>query len=740
MSKKRLALKIEGIVQGVGFRPFIYNLAQGLNLTGYVQNQGQAVAIELEGSKDKLDKFVELLSKDKPIHSQIQYIQKNWLEPIDYSDFSFKDSLKNSTSCSFNVLRDLATCTKCLQEMWDPDNRRYLYPFINCTDCGPRFSIIESLPYDRVNTTMNSFAMCADCKAEYEDPHSRRFHAQPIACPDCGPEIALVDSQGHLKAKKDKALQLACEAIKSGLIVALKGLGGFQLLVDGYNQKAIARLRKLKNRPAKPFALLYPNLSALRLDVQVSPIEAELLQSAASPIVLLKCFIDKYTEVAPSTPYLGAMLPYTPLHHLLMNELDFPVVATSGNLPGEPICIDNEQALSRLANISDLFLLHNRNIKIPLDDSVVQVVADKPVLLRLGRGYAPVSLAIPKINKNILSYGAQERSAIAFGSNNVLALSAHIGDLDNLRSWQHCQDVSTHMSNLYSFKPEVIACDAHPDYNSTILATEMAKQLQVPLVQVQHHCAHVFSCLAEHQIELPVLAVAWDGTGYGLDGTIWGGEFIKIAPKLSWQRVAHLLPFPLVKGDSTDPSCSAAGLLHQAGLEEKIEQEFLKIMLNKNINTVKTSSVGRLFDGLAYLLGLVDRVSFSGQAALAVESLCNLANFSQFYPFTISPLGLIDWQAMIKDILKDIANNRSKHEIAQLFHNSLVEIILQVAQQQGITNVILTGGCFQNRYLIEKAINNLTCAGFQPFWNQQIPPNDGGIAAGQILACSYKYK
>ncbi len=742
MNRKRLVLEIEGIVQGVGFRPFVYRLARHLDLNGWVQNNGHNVKIEIEGSQSDLLSFAERILNECPLHSNIDKIKKDWLEPVGYSDFNFKDSTIH-TDTSSHVLADLAVCSDCLKEMWDPCNRRYRYPFINCTDCGPRFSIIESMPYDRANTSMRIFPMCPDCQEEYGDPRSRRFHAQPIACDNCGPQLSLLDNQGRLKASKDEAIKLAAQAISAGSIVAIKGLGGFQILADARNESTISKLRKLKNRPAKPFALLYPNLSRLKLDAQVSKAEKELLQSWAAPIVLLRPLI-RYKGVNDGCPSLGAMLPYTPLHYLLMSELPFAVVNTSGNISGDPLCSDNDEALARLGKIADLFLLHNRPIKIPLDDSLAQVIADRPVILRLGRGYAPLAVTTPKYDTHdtskILSYGAQERNTVAFGSENILSLSAHIGDLDNSRNWQHCQKVIDHMSSLYSFKPTMIASDIHPDYNSTFLATEMARKLQLPLIKVQHHYAHVLSCMGEHQIEPPVLGVAWDGTGYGLDGTVWGGEFLQIGEQFSWQRVAHLRTFALPGGSSREPLRSALGLLWEGGWREDTGHEILQAMLTKGINIVRTSSMGRLFDALSYLLGLVEVVSFSGQAALALESCCILKDYSQFYPFVISGSGVIDWQPMVKDILEDITDNRPVEEIAHCFHNSLVEMIVEVAQRQNITNVVLTGGCFQNRYLLERSIDYLERNGFKPFWNQQVPTNDGGIAAGQILACMSKKK
>jgi len=585
MSKKRLWLSISGVVQSVGFRPFVYRLATELQLTGWVQNTARGVSIEVEGTQEQLTTFQHRLTSEQPPNAQIHTLTTQWREPAYDTSFILKSS-DISAVTSFNVLPDLATCPDCCCELLDPRDRRYQYPFINCTNCGPRYTIIESLPYDRNRTTMRIFPMCDDCQSEYIDPTDRRFHAQPNACPNCGPQLRLLDEGGNCQAQGGLAWQEAAQAITKGAIVALKGLGGFQLLVDAQNQEAVRRLRQRKRRPDKPFALLYPNIDSLKLDCQVTHLETELLQSVAAPIVLLRAHKNPHfpcSAIAPNCPTLGAMLPYTPLHHLLMSQLSFPVVATSGNLSDEPICIDEEEALERLGEIADLFLVHNRPIVQPLDDSVVRVMGGRSVILRRARGYAPLPLLIKDTGgtSRVIAYGSQEKNTIAFAMGNTIAVSGHIGDLETVAAYQHFERVMKHLGELYLFCPEskdlprvVIACDAHRDYVSTHFAQQEAQNLHLPLFPVQHHYAHVLSCMADNGLTPPVLGVAWDGTGYGPDGTIWGGEFLRISENSpqGWERVAYLRPFLLPGGEKSvrEPRRTALGVLWECLGEEAL--------------------------------------------------------------------------------------------------------------------------------------------------------------------------
>ncbi len=755
--KQRLSINIQGAVQGVGFRPFIYRLARELQLTGWVNNSVSGVAIEVEGTRAQLHSFQQRLEIEKPPRSQIHSIESAWLDPIGDAEFNIRDSeIAECKHKSAIVLPDLATCPDCQREISDPRDRRYRYPFTNCTNCGPRYSIIKALPYDRVSTAMQNFQMCAACRAEYSDPCSRRFHAQPNACADCGPQLALWDRNGKVRARGDRALLETATQIEQGKILAVKGLGGFHLIVDARDREAVSRLRQRKQRPHKPFALMYPSLEQIQADCIVSELEASLLQSPEAPIMLLRKKADpKFScdAVAPDNPYLGAMLPYTPLHHLLLASLQFPIVATSGNLADEPICIDEREALERLGNMADLFLVHNRPIVRPVDDSILRIMADRPQVLRRARGYAPLPIPHtpipnPQSPSKILALGGHLKNAIALGFEGQIFLSQHIGDLETVQAFEHFQRVISSLSSIYEFQPDAIACDAHPDYLSSQFAQKLGQQLGVPVIPVQHHYAHVLAGTIDNQIALPALGVAWDGTGYGLDGTIWGGEFFKISPT-AWERIAHFRTFPLPGGDKAikQPRRAALGLLWEMFGEEMQSMSDLKtlqafsvhelnaiaIMLSKQINTPLTSSVGRLFDAIASLLGICHQASFEGQAAMALEFLLDDNEIGEYYEFDLREK-VIDWSPMVTAILQDLERQIPPHQISAKFHNTLVEIIIAVARRSGESQVVLTGGCFQNKYLTERAIQRLREEGFCPYWHQNIPPNDGGLAVGQVAA------
>jgi hydrogenase maturation protein HypF len=752
---ERQRLLVQGAVQGVGFRPFIYRLAAEIGIQGWVSNSAQGVLIEAEAARPQLDTFVAQIEAQKPPHSSIQRIL---VEPIpaigtlDHSKFEIRES-SGTGSRSAIILPDLGTCPDCLREMLDPSDRRYRYPFTNCTHCGPRYSIIESLPYDRPNTTMHSFVMCKECRAEYEDPMDRRFHAQPTACPTCGPQLRLWDSKGEEIALRDDALFAAAEAIRQGDVVALKGMGGFQLLVDARNPEAVQQLRERKNRPDKPFAVMVTTIAQVKALCEVSEIEERLLCSSEAPIVLLRSLNHELlcSEIAPNNPNLGVMLPYTPLHHLLMNELGFPVVATSGNLAGEPICTDEQEALTRLNGIADVFLVHDRPIARPVDDSVVRVMAGTECVLRRARGYAPLPVELAESMPVMIATGAHLKNTVAMSIGQQVFLSQHIGDLETQEAVSAFQYALKDLQGLYEQPAEIITCDLHPDYRSTHLAQELSQKLQKPLVQVQHHYAHVLTCMAEHQLRTPVLGVAWDGTGYGTDGTIWGGEFLNITES-SFERSAFLRPFRLIGGERAirEPRRIALGLLYGTQLPHisqfgfsSSELDMLKMAFTKRINAPLTSSIGRLFDAVSALIGLRQDVSFEGQAAMELEFACEgITTHRSYHPNMISHEtggSILNWGPMIEGILADLSVGVDRAEIAAAFHNTLVEMIVRVATQQQIEQVVLSGGCFQNKRLLEGSIARLQKAGFRPFWSQKIPSNDGGIALGQIMAAQREY-
>lgn len=766
-SRQRLHIALQGIIQGVGFRPFIYRLAQELTLGGWVQNSAQGVVIEVEGSRSRLDAFLQRLEPEKPPRSVIQHMELTWLDPVGQAGFEIRASALGPKTAI--VLPDLATCPDCLAELFTPTNRRYHYPFTNCTHCGPRFSIIEGLPYDRPNTTLKSFQLCPPCQAEYDDPGDRRFHAQPNACPQCGPHLECWDATGQILATHDLALQLTTQAIRQGQIVAVKGLGGFHLIVDARNGTAIQRLRQAKQRPEKAFALMSPSLEWVKTHCAVSVLEEELLRSPEAPIVLLKrrlvsgLPLAPHPLVAPQNRDLGVMLPYTPLHHWLLRELGVPIVATSGNLADEPICTDEQDALQRLGAIADLFLVHNRPIARPIDDSIVRVVMGQPLVLRRARGYAPLPIALPPSPHAtgqppcILAVGAHLKTTIAFSIGSQIFVSQHLGDLATVPAWATFQQAIASFQHLYDLQPTAIACDLHPDYRSTQWAHQMGTQLQIPVIPVQHHYAHILSGMAEHQLTGSVLGIAWDGVGYGLDGTMWGGEWLHITDT-TFQRAAHLRPFRLPGGETAikEPRRSALGLLyalwgdqafdmtHLAPLQafSASELRLLQAMLHQTLNSPITSSAGRLFDAIAALLGLHQQTQFEGQAAMSLEFAIAEVHTDAAYPVEIletatgqpSPPLVIDWAAMVQAMVQEIQAGVAIAQLAAKVHNTLVDMMLLVANQVGEERVVLTGGCWQNKYLAERAIQRLKQAGFCPYWQQQIPPNDGGIAVGQIMA------
>jgi hydrogenase maturation protein HypF len=765
------------MVQGVGFRPCVNRLAQSLHLCGWVANSGDGVTVEIEGGEDAGESFVDHLREQLPPLARIDRMHTQELAPTGDTAFTIRESLGTGTPTAL-VVPDVATCGNCLRELFEAADRRYRYPFTNCTHCGPRFSILEALPYDRANTTMRHFEMCAACRAEYKTPADRRFHAQPNACPDCGPQLAMLDASGKTVAERDAALIAAVSALRDGRIIALKGLGGFQLLVDAHNTHAITRLRQRKQRPQKPFAVMVPSSAVAETMCHVSVLERELLASPQAPIVLLrhrtfaglphaarqqrrKTHSAISDAVAPDNPLLGVMLPYTPLHHLLLNEFGFAVVATSGNLSDEPMATDNDEALERLGDIADVFLVHDRPIACALDDSVVRVVAGRAMLLRRARGYAPLPVKVNRPIPPLLALGGHLKSAVATTIESQVLLGPYMGDLDSAPARKVFINSVERLRELHAVQPTALACDQHPDY----FTTRFARRSGVKVIPVQHHVAHIAACMADNGIDAPALGVAWDGTGYGDDGSIWGGEFIAVDGG-SARRVAHLRRFALPGGDKavTEPRRAAIGVLYELFGEQVFgdpaladstleplrsfsttERKVLARMLARNLNTPRTSSIGRMFDAVASLTGLVQQSSFEGQAAMALEFALGQRPEPAHYTIHIEaascdvnsknadgPL-ILDWRPMLHELLADIKGGVPVSHMAAAFHNALVEALVAVAQRVGETRVVLTGGCFQNRYLTEHAIDRLRHAGFEPYWHQHVPPNDGGLALGQAV-------
>jgi len=750
-SLSRLRLDISGVVQGVGFRPFVYRLAKKLDLNGWINNSPQGVVMEVEGGSDRLEEFVERIKIDKPPLATIQNMNLSYHHAKGYRGFTIGESIQAGEK-NTHVLPDIATCPECVHEIFDPGNRRYHYPFTNCTNCGPRYSIIESLPYDRDKTTMKIFPMCDECRAEYENPLDRRFHAQPNACPNCGPHLELWDKDGKILEIKNECLLLSFYALLAGKILAIKGLGGFQLLVDARNDEAIRRLRKRKNREKKPLALMFPDIHTVKEYCLVSNLEENILSSPQSPIVLLKCRdgADQLVsrEVAPDNPYLGIMLPYSPLHCLIMAELNIPLVATSGNLSDEPICIDEYEALERLKNIADLFLVHNRPIARQVDDSVVRVMMNREAVLRGARGYSPTTIQLHKHAHPFLAVGGHLKNTIAISIDKSAFISQHIGDLETRQAHETFFNTIKSISDIYDFKPEKIAADMHPDY----LSTKYAEKLSPHTLKIQHHHAHILSCLGDNKLEPPVLGISWDGTGLGSDDTIWGSEFLKVFRK-TFVRVAHLRCFKLPGGEKAveEPCRSAIGLLYEIygerlfgrseiiplSLFDSKDRIVLKKMLENDINSPVTSSMGRLFDAVASIIDLCHKSTFEGEAAMQLEFAADKVNTDESYHFDVMfdymPYE-IDWEQAIHSILNDMHNSVSKDLISAKFHNALAKLIVNIAGRVNDKNVVLSGGCFQNKNLIEKAVPALQKEGFKPHWHKRVPTNDGGISLGQIMA------
>ena len=725
----RLHVTLGGAVQGVGFRPFVYRLAVEMGLSGWVCNSSAGLILEVEGSQDQLDRFLDRLDAEKPSAAVVLTRETAYLAPAGWSGFEIRTS-DRETGKTASVLPDLATCPACLAELRDPANRRYDYAFTNCTHCGPRYTIVEDIPYDRPRTTMRAFTMCPECAREYTDPQDRRFHAQPNACPRCGPRLL---AEGNGAAVGRPAIEQATEAILTGGIVALKGIGGFQLLVDARQPDAVSRLRTRKRREEKPFALMMASLEMVRQYCHVSAAEERLLTSSAAPIVLLRPNGKPgiAPNVAASSPYLGVMLPYSPLHHLLMKACPFPVVATSGNLSDEPIAIDNDDARVRLGGIADLFLVHDRPIARPCDDSVARVVRGRASVMRRARGFAPLSVFLGFDLPPVLAVGGHLKNTVAIALGRQVFLSQHVGDLDTLEARQAFEWAIADLCRLYRFEPKLVACDLHPDYASTRWALGSG----LPVVQVQHHQAHAAACAAENGLRGPYLGVAWDGTGYGTDGTVWGGEFFRV-DGTKFERIAHLRPFRLPGGEAAvrEGWRSAASLLAAAlgpqAVPERPQRSVVLQMLARGLNAPWTTSVGRLFDAVASMTGVAEESRFEGQAAMLLERQIDEVN-DDAYPLTDG-----DWAPIIEAVRCDVSRGESASHVSARFHNALANWIVSVAGQAGIPQVALSGGVFQNRYLVERTAALLEARGFQVYTHQRVPPNDGGIALGQAVVAA----
>lgn len=745
---------VRGIVQGVGFRPFVYNLAKELRLSGWVLNDSFGVTIEIEGPSKRVKRFLAVLSDNPPVLAQITDIRIEDLPEFGAKDFVIKESRERREKFTL-ISPDISICDECLQELFDKNDRRYRYPFINCTNCGPRYTIIKDIPYDRPKTTMAEFRMCSRCEQEYRNPANRRFHAQPNACPVCGPHVWLVDSEG--KNCPGDPVKETIRFLKQGKIVAIKGLGGFHLAVDALNDRAVRELRRRKNRYEKPFALMSPDLQKVEKFARIEPIERKILESPQRPVCLLKKLPDNEiaTSVSPDNEYLGTMLPYTPLHYLILTEGDFTaLVMTSGNMSDEPIVHTNREALHRLGRVADYFLLHNREIYQRVDDSVVRMMSGDLSFIRRSRGFAPLPVMINRNLPPVLAVGGELKNTFCLNKSRYFFLSQHIGDLENVETLEFFEEGVQHLRKILEIQPQLIAYDLHPDYLSTKWALG---QQELPAMGVQHHHAHVASCMAEKGLTGKVIGFSLDGTGYGTDGTIWGGEVL-IADELGFERAAHLrqVKMPGVEKAIREPWRMALAYALEAGLELDVgkyftdvsgtEADLVKQMLRKNLNSPVTSSCGRLFDAVAALAGLRHRVGYEGQAAMQLEAhaVCFASVKGTGYRFEIEVEEnklVLDWRPVIRQVLKDAAQNYPAGMIGIKFHRGIVRAFARIAdllrERFALDRVVLSGGCFQNRYLTENLSRRLTKRGFRVYYQTLVPPNDGGLALGQAYIAAH---
>lgn len=748
--KKALQIKIVGVVQGVGFRPFVYRLAKEVNLSGWVLNSSEGVRIHVEGEEEKLKEFIKRLREEAPPHAQIYHIEMEEGPLEGFKDFKVVKAEKEG-EIELDILPDLGICKDCLFELFHREDRRYRYPFITCVNCGPRFSIIEKIPYERENTTMKIFPLCSECKREYEDPSDRRFHAEPIACPICGPGIELCIPSGEKIARDEKALFLACEYLKEGKILAVKGLTGFHLIARADSPKVIENLRARKKRSKKPFAIMFRDINQLEEYVELTEEDKKLLQSPKAPILLLpdRGLLPKNLNEGLNT--LGVFLPYTPLHQLLLKGLSFPLIATSGNFSDEPIVFENEEALSKLSQIADYLLLHNRPIKRGLDDSVIKRAGPFYIFIRRARGYAPLPVFLNFITKKaILAVGAMEKNTFSLAFKNKIIVSQHLGDIEDLQSLSHFERGVYDFLNLYKIQPEVIVSDLHPRYETTRWAYEFSQRQGIPLIQLQHHVAHIYSVFAERggMPDEEILGVSWDGTGFGLDKTIWGGEFFKIKGT-QFERIFTLRPFRLIGGEVAvkDTRRIALSLLFELFGEEALSFDlpFMKTLSEKDLSLIYTawerginsplsSSIGRLFDGFSALLGICYYNTYSGEAPMRLESFYR-SNLQEAYHFSIRDKFYIDWEEAVRGAIKDYKNPSIG---ATRFINGLARIILEIAKLSGINKVAISGGVFMNGPLVLETLRLLEKEGFQVFRNEAFPPNDGGISLGQAFYASLK--
>ena len=755
VNKKRVRYLFSGIVQGVGFRPFVYRLAVKNNLSGFVQNRPEGVIAEVEGPRTVVDSFLADIRRELPSLANITHVECTSLEIRHDQDFKIIQSDAKGHA-DVHITPDAATCPDCLQELFDPANRRFRYPFINCTNCGPRLTIINAIPYDRTNTSMACFSLCPQCLAEYENPADRRFHSEPNACPVCGPRLTLLNAEGQL-VETANPVKTAVDLLSSGHVLAIKGLGGFHLSVNAASDEAVKKLRSRKYREEKPLAIMVRDIDKAKQISFVSQEEETLLTSPQRPIVLLKKNQNRLIadSVAPKVPNLGIMLPYTPLHHLLLEDRFTALVMTSANQVDEPICTGNREALDRLQGIADYFLMHNRDIRVRCDDAIGFVSDGEPKLLRRSRGFVPQPIHLKEAHPAVLALGGQLKNALCILKGCFAFISPHIGDLETPQARDFFHESLALLKRITESDPRMIACDIHPAYYSTQASQEFPAER---VFRIQHHHAHIVSCMAENQIEGDVIGLAMDGTGYGTDGNAWGGEFL-IANETQFQRFGHLQYIVLPGGEKAirEPWRIAASLLKTAYgqswkeiarqlnlIPDKVQVDLFDKIIEGRIHSPLSSGLGRLFDGVAALIGLRHAVNFEGQAAMELEALATGLTESP-YPFELlchsGHPSILDVSATVRAVVADLASGQNKAKIAASFHQMIIEVFAAMTEEirkaMGLTRVALSGGCFQNKILLEGTIKKLRHSGFDVYHPRQVPANDGGVCLGQaVIAAS----
>lgn len=764
---RELRLRIAGVVQGVGFRPHVYRLAREYGLGGWVLNDGEGVLVHVEGSSERVGEFHAAVASNQPVLASIESVRVLSDCPLGrerLGSFEIRESQSSGERRTL-VPPDTNVCADCCEELRDPSNRRYRYPFINCTNCGPRYSLIRHLPYDRRETTMAEFTMCPACQREYDNPHDRRFHAQPNACAECGPVLSLSEPTGCHFRRGESALNAAVEALKAGQIVAVKSVGGFHLAVNARDADAVARLRRRKHRDAKPFAVMAANLDIVQAYVECDDSEVELLCAPARPIVLLRKRIgtDLPESIAPDNPSLGVMLASAPLHYLLQQDPALSLlVMTSGNAAGYPIAYRNDAALDQLFDVADVILHHDRGIETRVDDTVLRVSRHEAIpqpltsFLRRSRGYAPYAVRVPKGVHDIVALGAELKTTVAISHGDQVYLSQHIGDLKNDETFESHQSCIEHLQQLYNLRPEWLACDMHPAFRSTRLAREMAPGKVIP---VQHHHAHMAACMTEHGLEGQTIGVVFDGAGYGLDGTVWGGEFL-LGDCAQVRRVAHLRSLALLGGDKAvkEPWRLAFALVERAldgqdaqplrvprldGLDAQ-QRHVLRTMLRRGIGIMPSTSMGRLFDGVAALLGVCTDAEYEAHGPIALESLLQRQfELLPAYSYRLADHGdafQIDPDPMIRELLTNVAAGADVAHLSRRFHSTVVEMVrsvcLRLRHRHRVSQVVLSGGVFLNEFLLVNTIASLEAEGFKVYAHQSVPCNDGGIALGQIAVAN----